>query len=98
MDFQISALQQYIRRKDHHPELKEQYFMKLAEEVGELSRAIRLDLRQESGQPIKNTIAEELWDVVYYAIAIANVYDIDLENAINQKEALNREKYRATDN
>lgn len=42
---------------------------------------------------IKGTIDEEIWDVIYYALALANVYDIDPERAIAEKEELNRQKY-----
>ena len=67
--------------------------MKLAEEVGELSRAMRKNLRPTSEDDIKGTIDEELWDVIYYAVALANCYDIDLEKVIPLKEKINNEKY-----
>lgn len=35
----ISELQRYIKEKDHHPDLKKDYFLKLSEEVGELAKA-----------------------------------------------------------
>ena len=53
--------------------------MKLPEEVGELASAMRKGLKARNDKDIKGTIDEELWDVIYYAIAIANIYDIDLE-------------------
>jgi NTP pyrophosphatase (non-canonical NTP hydrolase) len=93
MNFNISALQAYIKAKDFHPELADKYFLKLAEEVGELARAMRKNLRPTEPTQIKETIEEELWDVVYYALAIANVYDIDLEDVILKKEAVNSVKY-----
>jgi NTP pyrophosphatase (non-canonical NTP hydrolase) len=37
----IKYLQQYIKDKDFKPELKEGYFMKLVEEVGELAEVVR---------------------------------------------------------
>lgn len=37
----IKYLQNFIREKDYHPELAKDYFLKLSEEVGELSRAMR---------------------------------------------------------
>ena len=89
----VKYLQSYIRAKDHHPELKKDYFLKLAEEVGELAKAMRKDLRPTAPGAVKETIDEELWDVVYYALAIANCYDIDLEQVIAEKEALNQKKY-----
>lgn len=89
----IKYLQSYIKSKDCHPERTPEYFMKLAEEVGELSRAMQKNARRTDRESIKGTIEEELWDVIYYAIAIANCYEIDLEEAIREKEAINRVKY-----
>ena len=37
MNITIGYLQEYIRTNDYRPDLKEKYYMKLAEEVGELS-------------------------------------------------------------
>ena len=92
----IKYLQEYIKSNDYRPELKERYFMKLAEEVGELSRAMRKNLRPENENEIKGTLDEELWDVIYYALALANCYDIDLEKVIPLKEKLNNEKWNDT--
>jgi len=93
MGITISYLQQYIKSKDFHPEEQEKYFMKLAEEIGELSRAMRKDLRPQSEGAIKETVEEELWDIIYYILAIANTYEIDLEKVIPIKERINNEKY-----
>ena len=90
----IRYLQNYIRSKDYHPELIKDYFLKLSEEVGELARAIRKDLARGDSDGIKETIDEELWDIIYYSVAIANCYDIDLESVIKEKEAINNVKYR----
>lgn len=87
MGITISYLQEYIKSKDFHPELKDRYFMKLAEEVGELARAMRKDLRPETEGAIKETIEEELWDVVYYILAIANTYEIDLEKSFRSRRS-----------
>ena len=88
----IKYLQNYIKSKDCKPELLHDYFLKLMEEVGELAEAIRKDLRRNGGG-IKGTIDEELWDIMYYVIAIANCYDVDLEEAIRMKEDINNVKY-----
>lgn len=91
----ISYLQKYIKSKDHRPELVKDYFLKLSEEVGELANAMRKNKIQHNEENIKGTINEELWDVIYYAIAIANCYDIDLEKAIKEKEEINNIKYKS---
>ncbi len=89
----IKYLQNFIRQKDCRPELLKDYFLKLAEEVGELSRAMRKGLKAPNPQEIKGTVDEELWDVIYYAIAIANLYDIDLEQVIKVKSRMNESRY-----
>lgn len=91
----ISCLQKYIKAKDYRPNLVKDYFLKLSEEVGELANAIRKNEIQHNEENIKGTINEELWDVIYYAIAIANCYDIDLEKAIKEKEKINNIKYKS---
>lgn len=90
----IRYLQDYIRSKDYHPDQIRDYFLKLTEEVGELSYAIRKDLRPADDTQIKETVEEELWDCMYYLLAIANCYGIDMERVIPLKEAINNEKYK----
>jgi NTP pyrophosphatase (non-canonical NTP hydrolase) len=59
----IKKLQDFIKSKDYNPDLKQGYFFKLIEEVGELSEAIRKDIRLQ-GNDIKGTVEEELYDVL----------------------------------
>lgn len=89
----VKYLQNYIKQKDFRPELLKDYFLKLTEEVGELSRAIQKGLKAPNGKEIKGTIDEELWDVMYYTIAIANLYEVDLEQVIKTKTAISESKY-----
>jgi len=89
----IRYLQTYIKEKDYHPELLKDYFLKLTEEIGELSRAIRKNLKAQNEADIIGTIDEELWDVIYYTLAIANLYDIDIEQVIRTKTSLSESKY-----
>lgn len=89
----IKYLQNFLREKDYHPGSEKEYFLKLAEEVGELSRAMRKGLKAPNSEDIKGTIDEEVWDVMYYAIAIANLYGIDLEQVIKTKSRMNESRY-----
>lgn len=95
MSTTINYLQEYIKAKDNHPELVKEYFLKLSEEVGELSEAIRKNKIRIKNSSVKGTIDEEIWNVIYYAISIANCYDIDLEKTIKDKEKINAEKYKS---
>lgn len=89
----VKYLQAYIREKDYKPERKQKYFLKLSEEVGELAKAMRKGVLYKEGDSIKGTIDEEIWDVIYYALAIANCYEIDVERTIKVKEEINNKKY-----
>jgi NTP pyrophosphatase (non-canonical NTP hydrolase) len=89
----VKYLQDYIRSKDFRPEQKKEYFMKLSEEVGELARVIRRGAPAATEDNIKGTVEEELWDIIYYTLAIANCYGIDIERWIPVKEKINNEKY-----
>ncbi len=97
MELTIKNIQNYLRekyKKMKPTELKntERYFLKLIEEVGELAEDIRKNKRME-GKEIKGTVEEELSDVLYYILMIANTYDIDLEECFKLKEKLNSERY-----
>ena len=89
----IKYLQTYIKENDYHPGLVKDYFLKLSEEVGELSRAIRKGIKADTPNEFKGTIDEEVWDVIYYALAIANIYDIDIEQVIKNKSEMNESRY-----
>lgn len=89
----IKYLQTYIKENDYQPDKPKDYFLKLSEEVGELSRAIRKGAKAQSNNDIKGTIDEELWDIIYYVLAIANVYDIDMEQVIRSKCKMNESRY-----
>lgn len=89
----IKYLQSYIKAKDHNPDLLMHYFLKLSEEVGELARAMRKDAKAPDLDHLKGTIDEELWDVIYYALAIANIYGIDMEDVIRVKAEMAEQRY-----
>ncbi len=89
----IKYLQNYIKSKDYNPEIIDKYFFKLIEEVGELSEVMRQNILAKDTGQVKGTIDEELWDVIYYILAIANCYGIDMEETIKIKEDLNNIKW-----
>lgn len=92
-DLTLRELQQYIRTKDYHPDLKLQYLQKLVEEVGELAKAMRKEVRYSSTKEIKGSLEEELYDVLYYVVALANAYDVDLQTVMSLKEPVSSAKY-----
>ena len=100
MSLTIRKMQKYLKEKYKRAKPEDikntqRYFLKLIEEVGELAEVIRKEQRME-GNKIKGTIEEELSDVLYYILMIANTYDIDLEDCFRMKEELNRVRYGHT--
>lgn len=93
----IADLQSFIKERDYKPDLKEKYFLKLVEEMGELSEVIRKDKRMCDNN-IKGSIEEELYDVLYYVCALANCYDINLEKCHKLKSELNERKWYSNEN
>ena len=65
----------------------------LGEEVGELFKAIRKEenIKVDDKSNI-GTIDEELADIIIFVCAIANRYDIDLEQAFRDKEDINKKR------
>lgn len=80
MAFTLAQLQKVIHdiydAKDRQRGV-EGTFMWFMEEVGELSSALRSDDREE--------LAAEFADVLAWLATIANIVDIDLEQAVQQK-------------
>ena len=100
MSLTIRKMQKYLKEKYKRAKPEDikntqRYFLKLIEEIGELAEVIRKDLRMVDNN-IKGTIEEELSDVLYYVLMIANTYDIDLEDCFRMKEELNRVRYGHT--
>ena len=92
-DLQAFVSQQHSAKKRH----RQKYFLKLIEEVGELSEMIKDDKRLEPDngkiKAIKNTVEEELADVLYFLLALANTYHVDLQETFIQKQRYNN-KYK----
>jgi NTP pyrophosphatase (non-canonical NTP hydrolase) len=92
----LKKLQKYVKKRDNKKSKKMDYFMKFIEEVGELSEMIKkekkLDYDDGRTKAIKNTMDEEIADVLYYLAVLANVNEIDLEEAFMRKMEYNDKK------
>lgn len=71
------------KTKDYwHPK---HIFLRLVEEVGELSRAINLEYGEKHRKPEDDTdIASELSDILFTTICLANKLDIDLKKELDK--------------
>ncbi len=65
----------------------------LGEEVGELFKAVRKseNITTDKNSNIHN-VGEELSDILIYVCAIANRYNIDMEEAFRKKEEINKKR------
>jgi NTP pyrophosphatase (non-canonical NTP hydrolase) len=70
----------------------------LVEEVGEVAKAVRrlTGLKTYTATPKEQKkVAHELADCLIYLLDLANLADVDLDQAFQEKEALNSIKYPA---
>ena len=79
--------------KDHG--IDSSLFMKLVEEVGEVAEVLnKRDGRKASDQEdLNGKLANELVDVIHYAVAIAALNGIDLNDALLEKDKEASVKY-----
>jgi NTP pyrophosphatase (non-canonical NTP hydrolase) len=95
----LKDLQIHIKRtgeergwdKNNHLEI----FLLLAEEVGELAKAIRNRTglyAEDHVQNKRDELEEEFADVLNYLFDLANCFDIDLEKAFRLKDKINAER------
>lgn len=99
----LTDLQEYIKilcaergwDKNNHFEM----FLLFTEEVGELAKSIRAhsNLYQEKGkeksaEETKKELENEFADVFSYLLDLANYFEVDLEKAFREKEAINAKR------
>lgn len=97
----LSDAQQWIadmckeRGFDKNTDLEK--FLLFTEEVGELAKAIRKarGMRIEGAhtpEQVNFAIREEIADVAMYLMDIANSFSVNIEDAIREKEELNKKR------
>ncbi|MGB1120444.1 MAG: MazG nucleotide pyrophosphohydrolase domain-containing protein [Saprospiraceae bacterium] len=99
----LTDLQQYIKvlcaergwDKNNHLEI----FLLFTEEVGELAKSIRAysNLYQEKNKEKSKEVTQkelegEFADVLSYLLDLANYFEVDLEKAFREKEAINAKR------
>ena len=93
----LAEFQQYVAELELERGFEDQTVMDkcllLGEEIGELFKAVRHceGLKVDPDSSI-GEVKHELADVFIYVCAIANRYNIDLEQAFRDKEALNHQR------
>ena len=95
-----SALDSWIRRRGHYWSPLSQY-ARLAEEVGELGRELnhRYGDKPRRSKDREGSVADELGDVLFIVLLLANGLQIDLDQALREtlKKYETRESPSASD-
>ena len=83
----------YDHYKDHG--IDSSLFMKLVEETGEIAEVLnkRAGRKAADAEDLQIQLAEELADLIHYAVAIAAINDIDLTQTILEKDKRASVKY-----
>ena len=99
----LADLQKYIKiictergwDKNNHLEM----FLLFIEEVGELAKGIRAysglyqeESKKKSTEETRKELEGEFADVLSYLLDLANYFDVDLEKAFRDKEAINAKR------
>ncbi len=91
--FNLEEFQEFVKERDHWPNHKTEVMLKFVEEVGELANEVRkASMNGLTDERLEN-IQLELYDCLHYVAQIANLYEIDLNEAIDKKERINKERY-----
>jgi NTP pyrophosphatase (non-canonical NTP hydrolase) len=93
----LKVFQHYYRqaaaKRGYEAESTQNCLLLMMEEVGELARALRKKQKlTRHGSAIRNAESLELADVFMYVIHMANILNIDLGEAVQEKELINIEK------
>ena len=91
-DFQNYVVELEKERGFDHQSVVEKCLL-LGEEIGELFKAVRKKQQIKIDNNSKFTsVGEELADILIYICAIANRFDINLEDAFRKKEEINKNR------
>lgn len=92
-DVTLDQLQEYVREmvvaRGFSTQSIHEQFMKLLEECGELAKATKHHLKRPADQALHKEVSHEAADVLIYILDIANRLDINLAQALREKEKIN---------
>ena len=95
MEVTINELEDYLF--DHYKDggIDQSLFMKLVEEVGEVAEVLnkKAGRKSSSDEDLQVQLGNELADVIHYAIAIASLNGLDMNQFIIEKDKVAAVKY-----
>ena len=95
MDVTIKDLEAYLLHNYGGWATEQNLFMKLIEEIGEVAEILnmRSGRKKADEEDLQSQLANELADVIHYAVAIAAINGIDLSDTIIEKDRKASIKY-----
>ncbi|SHG61256.1 MazG nucleotide pyrophosphohydrolase domain-containing protein [Ornithinibacillus halophilus] len=93
----FQELQSYLSLKYKERRTSSDLFMKLVEEIGEVAEVLN-QLEGRKANTGNASLEKELVDVIHYTLAIASVNNIDLTEAIINKDKQAAVKYNQSPN
>lgn len=98
MDIRIADLQAYLAQHyaQHGNGNETALFMKLVEEVGEVAEVLNLRAGRKANNQadLEKELATEIADIIHYAVALAAVNDLPLNDIILEKDKRAAIKYQ----
>ena len=100
MNVNIKDMQDYLADRYGGWATEQNMFLKLTEELGEVAEVVnkRSGCKPTGETDLKEQLGSELADMLHYIVAIAAINDIDLENAVIEKDRTASLKYGHTTN
>lgn len=88
MKFKLSDYQDYLYQHYKDRAIDSSMFMKLVEEIGEVAEVLnkREGRKVYNNEDLKLELTYELVDMIHYIVAIASLNQIDLSEAILEKD------------
>lgn len=100
MQITIAELEEYLLDHYGHGGVDQSLFMKLVEEIGEVAEVLNKKAgRKAAGdEDLQAQLGKELADVIHYAVAIAALNGLDMNEIILEKDKTASVKYHHTTN
>lgn len=95
MDITIKDMEKYLHHQYGGRASEQGMFMKLVEEMGEAAEILnkRAGRKADDGTDLQAELGKELADVIHYAVAIAAINGLDLNEIILEKDRQASVKY-----
>lgn len=95
MNITIEELQEYLYDHYKNDGIDQSMFMKLVEEIGEVAEVLnkKAGRKAAGAEDLQMQLGSELADVIHYAIAIAALNGIDMNDVIISKDKTASIKY-----